>query len=159
MRNLLWCLILISCCLGSCSKKKCDYSDDGIVAPTNEQQAVKHYLDSLGIVANLHSRGFYYKIDSAGTGSIPGECTPITVAYTGHLTDGTIFDQQSSFATQLSNLIDGWQQGVPLIRKGGRIWLYIPPSLGYGGQAISTNTGSIPAFSILIFDIHLLDVQ
>jgi len=159
MRNLLWCLILTSCCLGSCSKKKCDYSDDGVVAPISEQQAVKHYLDSLGITANLHSRGFYYKIDITGTGSIPGECTPITVAYTGHLTDGTIFDQQNSFATQLSNLIDGWQQGVPLIRKGGRIWLYIPPSLGYGGQAISTNTGSIPAFSILIFDIHLLDVQ
>src|ERR1700761_3068592 len=150
MRNLLWCLILISCCLGSCSKKKCDYSDDGVVAPTTEQQAVKHYLDSLGITANLHSRGFYYRIDSMGTGSIPGECTPIKVAYTGHLTDGTIFDQQNSFATQLSNLIDGWQQGVPLIRKGGRIWLYIPPSLGYGGQAISTNTGSIPSFSILI---------
>ena len=164
MRNLLWRLILISCCLGGCSKKKCEYSDDGVVAPLNEQQAVKHYLDSLKITASLHPRGFYYRIDTAGTGTItPGECMPITMAYTGQLTNGTIFDQQTSFATELSNLIDGWQQGVPLIRKGGAIWLFIPPSLGYGGQPVTTNTVNgpvtIPAYSILIFDIHLLDVQ
>jgi FKBP-type peptidyl-prolyl cis-trans isomerase FkpA len=164
MRNLLWRLILISCCLGGCSKKKCDYSDDGVVAPLKEQQAVKQYLDSLKITANLHPRGFYYRIDTAGTGTItPGECIPITLAYTGQLTNGIIFDQQTSFATELSNLIDGWQQGVPLIKSGGEIWLYIPPSLGYGSQAISipkdTGTITIPAYSILIFDIHLLDVQ
>jgi FKBP-type peptidyl-prolyl cis-trans isomerase FkpA len=159
MRNLLWRLILISFCLGGCSKKKCAYSDDGMVAPAKEQQAVKHYLDSVGITASLHPRGFYYRIDNEGTGSIPGECNPITAAYTGQLTNGTTFDEQSSFATELSNLIDGWQQGVPLIKKGGEIWLYLPPSLGYGGQAITTNTGTIPAYSILIFDIHLLDVQ
>jgi FKBP-type peptidyl-prolyl cis-trans isomerase FkpA len=162
MRNLLWCLVLASCCFGSCSKKKCGYSDDGMIAPTTEQQAVKHYLDSLGIIATLHPRGFYYKIDNAGTGATPGECSQITMAYTGQLTNGKVFDQQSSFATELANLIDGWQQGVPLINKGGSIWLYIPPSLGYGGQAqkdATTGNIVIPAYSILIFDIHLLDVQ
>lgn len=159
MRNFLWCFVLSCWCLGACSKKKCDYSDDGVVAPENEQLAVKHYLDSAGISASLHPRGFYYRIEDAGTGATPGECSPITVAYTGQLTNGKVFDQQSSFATQLTNLIDGWQQGVPLIKKGGRIWLYIPPSLGYGGQAITTSTDTIPAYSILTFDIHLLDVQ
>src|SRR5258708_11010217 len=161
MRYLLGGLALIFMCLGSCSKKKCDYTDDHVVAPKTEQDAVKKYLDSIGIKANLHARGFYYKIDSGviGTGPIPGECSQITVAYTGTLTNGTVFDQQSSYATQLSNLIDGWQQGVPLIKKGGRIWLYIPPSLGYGSQSISAGTVTIPASSILIFDIHLLDVQ
>src|ERR1700752_2184495 len=114
MRNLLWFSVLICCCLGACSKKKCDYVDDGVVAPTVEQKAVKQYLDSLSIEATLHPRGFYYKIESIGTGPTPGECSPINVAYTGRLTNGTIFDQQNSYATQLSNLIDGWQQGVPL---------------------------------------------
>ena len=160
MRNFLWCLGLIFCGLGGCSKLKCDYKDDGAVAPQSEQAAVKHYLDSIGVVANLNARGFYYKIDSVGSGVTPGECSTIKVSYTGQLTNGTIFDQENSFATQLSNLIDGWQLGVPLIKNGGRIWLYIPPSLGYGSQSISMNNGStIPASSILIFDIHLLDVQ
>ena len=159
MRTLFWCSLLIFCILGACSKKKCDYQDDGLVAPVSEQQAVKKYLDSNGIAATLNPRGFYYKIDEGGMGATPTECSQITLSYTGQLTNGTIFDQQNSFVTQLANLIDGWQQGVPLIQKGGNIWLYIPPSLGYGGQAITTSSGTIPAYSILIFNIHLLDVQ
>jgi FKBP-type peptidyl-prolyl cis-trans isomerase FkpA len=159
MRTLFWGSLLIICGLGACSKKKCDFKDDGAVASANEQQTIKHYLDSLGITAQLHPRGFYYKIDNLGQGETPNECSQITLSYTGQLTNGTVFDQQTSFVTQLANLIDGWQQGVPLIQKGGNIWLYIPPSLGYGGQAITTSSGTIPAYSILIFDIHLLDVQ
>jgi FKBP-type peptidyl-prolyl cis-trans isomerase FkpA len=163
MRNLLWsCLLVASCCFGACSKKKCGYTDDGAVASTAEQQAVKHYLDSVGITAVLHPRGFYYKIDTTGTGVAPGECSQITVAYMGLLTNGSTFDQQNSFVAELANLIDGWQQGVPLIKQGGSIRLFIPPSLGYGGQAqkdATTGNIVIPAYSILIFDIHLLDVQ
>jgi FKBP-type peptidyl-prolyl cis-trans isomerase FkpA len=155
----MWRLTLILCCLSSCSKKKCDYRDDGVTASQSEQQTIKHYLDSLGLTATLHPRGFYYTIDSLGTDPAPGECSAITAAYMGQLTNGAIFDQQSSYATQLSNLIDGWQLGVPLIKKGGRIWLYIPPSLGYGGQSVTLNNQTIPAYSILIFYIHLLDVQ
>ena len=166
MRSLLWCLLVASCTFYACSKKKCDYTDDHVVAPTTEQQSVKQYLDSLGISAELHSRGFYYKIDSAGAGNSPVACSEITVSYTGWMTDGVVFDQQTSYQTELANLIDGWLQGLPLIKKGGTIRLYIPPSLGYGAQQINTgrkdSTGqeiTIPASSILIFDIHLLDVQ
>jgi FKBP-type peptidyl-prolyl cis-trans isomerase FkpA len=136
------------------------------VAPISEQEAVKQYLDSLGINAELHSRGFYYKVDSTGAGNSPVACSQISVSYVGWMTDGVIFDQQTSYQTELANLIDGWLQGLPLIKKGGAIHLYIPPSLGYGDQSIQTarkdSNGqliTIPASSILIFDIHLLDVQ
>ncbi|HMH24633.1 MAG TPA: FKBP-type peptidyl-prolyl cis-trans isomerase [Puia sp.] len=162
MRKLRWLLLSVTFCYcASCAKKKCEYTDDGMVAPVSEQQAVKKYLDSLGIAATLHSRGFYYKINDAGSGLKPAECSQITIGYIGQLTNGTIFDQQNSFATQLVNLIDGWQQGVPLIQKGGEITLYIPPTLGYGSQSVSTANPNItiPPYSILIFDIHLLDVQ
>jgi len=161
MRYLSWFLFSVTFCFVACSKKKCDYKDDGLVAPATEQQAVKHYLDSLGITATLHPRGFYYKINNAGSGATPGGCSQITVGYTGQLTNGTVFDQQDSFATELSNLIDGWQIGVPLIQKSGSISLYVPPSLGYGSQAVNTANPnvSIPPYSILIFNIHLLDVQ
>jgi FKBP-type peptidyl-prolyl cis-trans isomerase FkpA len=55
----------------------------------------------------------------------------------------------------LGQLIVGWQKGLPLISSGGKITLYIPPSLGYGSAA----AGSIPANSILIFDIELISVS
>lgn len=161
MRNLPWFFLSVTFCFCACAKKKCDYRDDGLVAPVSEQQAVKHYLDSLGIIASLHPRGFYYKTSDSGLGATPGKCSQITVGYTGRLTNGTVFDQQSSFVTELVNVIAGWQQGVPIIKKGGEISLYIPPSLGYGSQAIRTANPNItiPPYSILIFDIHLLDVQ
>lgn len=76
----------------------------------------------------------------------------------GKLTNGTIFDQtqgNNTYSNYLTSLIKGWTNGVPYIKTGGRIILYIPPTLGYGSQA----NGPIPANSILIFDIDLINVQ
>ena len=66
------------------------------------------------------------------------------------------FDENLTGTTfALGGLILGWQKGIPLIQKGGSINLYIPPSLGYGANA----TGSIPANSILVFTIQLVDFK
>jgi FKBP-type peptidyl-prolyl cis-trans isomerase len=79
------------------------------------------------------------------------------VAYKGQLTNGNVFDQQLKYVfSTLGSLIDGWRQGLPLIKKGGEIKLYIPPSLGYGSD---NSNPSIPPNSILIFDVTLIDVQ
>ncbi len=77
--------------------------------------------------------------------------------YTGKLVNGTVFDQTPAGANAtlvLGQLIVGWQKGLPLIGTGGKITLYIPPSLGYGSSAV----GSVPANSILIFDIELAGI-
>jgi len=141
----------------SCLKKDsgCQYGSDSNVAPAPEQMQLKSYLDSAGITATLNPNGFYYQIVSPGSGAVPGPCSAITVAYKGWLTNGTVFDQSSSSVFTLGGLIDGWREGLPLIRKGGEIRLYIPPSLGYG----SASNPPIMPYSILIFDISLIDVQ
>jgi FKBP-type peptidyl-prolyl cis-trans isomerase FkpA len=80
------------------------------------------------------------------------------VKYVGKLTDGTVFDQtqgSNTFSTYLYNVIRGWTNGLPYIKPGGKIHLYIPPTLGYGSQAI----GTIPGNSILIFDVELIAVN
>jgi FKBP-type peptidyl-prolyl cis-trans isomerase FkpA len=107
--------------------------------------------------ATLHSGGFYYEIVAAGTGTVTPElCSYVNVKYAGYLTNGTKFDENTTGTTfKLGQLIVGWQRGLPLIRAGGSINLYLPPSLGYG----SSTVGSIPANSILVFNIQLLDVQ
>jgi len=148
----------ISLLVTSCLKKDsgCGYSSDTAVAPASEQQVLKNYIDSAAITASYDSRGFYYRVVSLGAGNVPGPCSQITVAYSGRLTSGLVFDTQSnSVFASLGSLIDGWREGIPLIRKGGRIQLYIPPTLGYGAMG----DGTIPGNSILIFDISLLDVQ
>ena len=59
----------------------------------------------------------------------------------------------------MGSLIEGWKMGLPLIQKGGKIRLYIPPSLGYGPNDLKdrNNNVVIPGNSILIFDITLYD--
>ena len=96
---------------------------------------------------------------SARTRSIsvkPAQGSEVTVHYEGTLIDGTVFD--SSYARNepatfpLSNVIRGWQEGVPMM-KVGEVWNFaIPPGLGYGAR----NVGPIPANSVLLFKIELL---
>jgi FKBP-type peptidyl-prolyl cis-trans isomerase FkpA len=146
----------------SCSKKNsgCGFQNDNIVAPYSEQETVKAYLDSIGnTTALLDTSGFYYQIVNAGSTAKPGLCSSITVTYTGQLTNGTIFDQETDVIFTLGSLIDGWKKGLPLIEEGGEIKLYVPPSLGYGANSVNTGSLVIPAGSILIFDVHLLNVQ
>ena len=155
-------LLAGSLCFFSCFKKDtgCGYQDDKTIAPTTDQQAVKKYLDSIGASATLHSSGFYYKIINPGSGPMPGVCSRVTVTYTGKLTNESVFDQQTDALFTLGGLIPGWKQGLPLISKGGEIMLYIPPSLGYGSMPQYYNgVLAIPANSILIFDINLVNVQ
>lgn len=97
-----------------------------------------------------------------GTGAEAKEGDTISVKYTGTLTDGTVFDstdkhggQPATFQLAKGQLIDGWVEGIPGMKVGGKRKLVIPPSLGYGDQAQS----GIPANSTLIFEIELTGVQ
>jgi FKBP-type peptidyl-prolyl cis-trans isomerase FkpA len=144
------------------SDNGCSYSDTNVVAPASEQADLANYLFNNGITSAVkHPAGFYYEFISAGTGVKPTLCSIITVGYTGKLTNGDTFDQQQSLSFQLGSLIEGWRKGLPLIQKGGAIKLYLPPSLGYGAVDVKDSQGVVvvPANSILIFEVHLMDVQ
>ena len=121
-------------------------------APADEVTALKRVIDNQKISATLDKRGFYYQIQSPGSGSKPTICSTVTVNYSGTLTDGKTFDSGSGVRFGLSQLIVGWQEGIPLVAPGGSITLYLPPSLAYGSQ----EQAGIPANSILIFRIDLV---
>jgi FKBP-type peptidyl-prolyl cis-trans isomerase FkpA len=125
------------------------------VAPASEIAAVQAYLTSQGNSTALqHASGLFYEITAPGSSAKPGLCNSIQIKYVGKLTNGNIFDSNlAGISFVLGNLIIGWQKGIPLVGKSGAIRLYVPPSLGYGNTA----TGSIPANSILVFDIQMLD--
>jgi FKBP-type peptidyl-prolyl cis-trans isomerase len=95
-----------------------------------------------------------------GTGATAVSGDLVTVHYVGTLTNGTKFDssydrnQPFSFRLGTGAVIAGWDQGVAGMRVGGKRRLTIPPSLGYGNQAV----GSIPPNSTLIFEIDLLSI-
>lgn len=162
MRTKLLLILVFSVTLLSCNKSKsngsCGATLSTAVAPASEIAAVQAYITNNNITATQHSSGLFYSISAPGTGTVAlTACSAVTVKYTGRLTDGNIFDSSlpNSITFALGNLISGWQIGIPLIKTGGSITLYLPPSLGYGSRA----TQSIPANSILIFNIELVNVQ
>lgn len=161
MKNIFFSLIIIAAFSASCSKKDatCNLNDSNISASAGEVASLQTYLSSNGITATQHPAGFFYKITQAGSGqAVVNLCSKITIKYVGKLINGTIFDQTTAGATAtftLGQLIVGWQKGIPLISSGGKITLYLPPSLGYG----SSGSGPIPPNSILIFDIELVSVS
>lgn len=157
MRIRFFALWIFSILLFSCSKddNECNYDDCAFVAPAAEVQALENYLSVNNINAVKHCSGLYYRIETSGTGKTPTVCDEVSVRYKGQLTNGTIFDSRTTPITFLLNdLIIGWKNGIPLIKEGGKIYLYLPPSLGYGNQPV----GSIPAGSILVFEIDLVSV-
>src|SRR4051812_16331186 len=136
MRKILLSALMLMVLAGSsCSKsgnKNGNCSPLNAVAPANETAALKEYIDSKHIDATADSRGFFYKIIDEGTGDHPNVCSRVVVTYSARLTDGTPADKGTSVPFDLSMLILGWQEGIPLISKGGSIILYLPPSLAYG---------------------------
>jgi len=149
--------------LSSCSKKvddKCQYDPCAIAAPASEVTQLEAYLSTNSITATKHCSGMYYTIDAAGSGASATACSTVGVTYKGQLTNGTVFDQRTT-SFELDQVIAAWTKGVPLIKTGGKIKLYCPPSLAYGSQVVRdpvTGNTVIPANSILVFEVVLNNV-
>ena len=165
MKKVLLGLLVVSVfagCLKGDNKQECNYNECSKVAPASEIQALQSYLTSNGITATQHCSGLFYSITQEGTGVRPSYCSTVTINYEGKLTNGTVFDRAPQpppndrpATFNLADVIAGFRNGVPLVKTGGKVTLYLPPSLGYG----SLQQGSIPANSILIFNVELLGVQ
>ena len=122
-----------------------------------DEKIITNYISDNNLNATATGSGLYYVMTTVGTGVQPNSNSNVTVSYRGTLKDGTIFDQSAPAGAtfSLKSVIKGWQEGIPLFKKGGKGTLLIPSALGYGANA----TGSIPANSVLIFDIDLINVQ
>ncbi|MBN2173349.1 MAG: FKBP-type peptidyl-prolyl cis-trans isomerase [Bacteroidales bacterium] len=137
------------------SISSCKKSEEQTQAEKDDQ-IINDYLNQNGLSATRHESGLYYIISNEGSGDHPDLNSTITVSYKGYLTDGTVFDEttgNSSASFPLNGLIQGWKIGIPLLKNGGSGLFFIPSALGYGSQAI----GEIPANSVLIFEISLID--
>lgn len=91
------------------------------------------------------------------------EATPgsrVTVHYVGvAYSTGEEFDsswsRNESISFSLHQVIQGWQQGIPGMKVGGRRKLIIPPHLGYGDRGAGA---AIKPGETLIFVVDLLAV-
>jgi FKBP-type peptidyl-prolyl cis-trans isomerase len=96
-----------------------------------------------------------------GTGNTAKAGDTVTVDYTGAVAStGIIFqstkDSGQPASLSLSNVIKGWQEGIPGMKVGGTRQLLIPAAEAYGANPPSGS--GIPANAPLVFNITLVKV-
>lgn len=127
----------------------------------SDSTAIVNYLKKNNLTAQRTASGLYYIITQEGTGEKAKPGQTVSVHYTGTLLDGTKFDssidrgEPISFMLGKHMVIQGWDEGIALLNKGAKAKLLIPSNLGYGPR----EAGLIPANSVLIFDVQLMDIQ
>ena len=125
-----------------------------VVVPLEEAK----YADALGvdIAASTKVAGMYIRDISVGTGPEALTGHPVTMRYTGWLSNGTQFDSNQTTGFQFTlgagQVIQGWDVGVRGMLVGGQRQLIIPASMGYG----ESGTNGIPGNSILVFNVTMM---
>lgn len=143
-------LLFVSLIFSSCAKKKAEEQ------AAADKTIIKNYIAANSLLANESETGLHYVIDLPGLGASCNSFSTVRVAYKGYLTNGTVFDESSEdgITFGLQSVIKGWTEGIPFFKEGGEGILLIPSALGYGANAV----GTIPANSVLIFDVKLIEV-
>ncbi|MDR3287148.1 MAG: FKBP-type peptidyl-prolyl cis-trans isomerase [Prevotellaceae bacterium] len=106
--------------------------------------------------------GLQYKIIEEGTGNYPTADDKVLAHYAGTLIDGREFDssyknnENKPLEFPLSGVIAGWKEGIPKVKEGGKIKLFVPYNLAYGERAVPGTI--IEGYSTLIFEVELIKI-
>lgn len=103
--------------------------------------------------------GLQYEIIKSGGGAKPTPTNTVKVHYHGTLIDGTVFDSSvergEPIEFPVTGVIKGWVEALQLMSVGDKWKLTIPSELAYGPRA----AGDIPANSVLVFEVELLEIK
>lgn len=152
LKYYLFTFFIIIAGLAACKTDKGISAEEQLAA---DEIRIKDFISKNNIPAVRHQSGLYYQIIEPGSGTLVYNAnTSITAKYTLRLLNGNTIPQSTDpIKFTLGGVILGWQIGIPLIQKGGKIRLLVPSPYAYGAQA----QNGIPSNSILDFDVELVD--
>jgi len=124
---------------------------------SENEAEIQKYLKDNNITAELTDSGLYYVIDSLGNGVHPKANSDVIVDYKGSFTNGKTFGETNEHGAgfNLRGVIRGMAEGITLFKEGGEGTLIMPSRLAYGNHSV----GSIPAGSVLVFDVKLISTR
>ena len=139
-----------------CKKTEETYS------PGKEASMIKNWLNT-NVKSNKNidttATGLFYIVDKVGVGPKVQAGDSLTLKYTGMFMDGTIFDAAPSFSyvhkAEGQRMIQGWEEGIEVLNKGGSALFLIPSAKAYGDYGYSR----IPPYSPLLFTIEVSNIK
>ena len=137
-----------------------------------EQRYFDIYVASNYTDAVPEPSGLIYVENTEGSGSMPGDTTWVLINHVSYLIpddavyetyiesvaiDNRIQDTSALYGpykmrNSLTN--DGFTEGLSMMKEGGEATFLFTSELGYG----STNTGNLPAYSSLKYEVQLLEI-
>jgi FKBP-type peptidyl-prolyl cis-trans isomerase FkpA len=121
-----------------------------------EKEDIQAFLGSTDSIFVKQQSGLYYNEIVPGTGVSPKIADSAYVKYTGKFLDESIFDSNVTtgklYGFIIGQNIAGFDEGITLMKPGGKSTLLIPSKLAYG----ASGTYGIPGYTPLLFDIELV---
>ena len=120
------------------------------------------YVEKTWPDAKPTSTGMRTLVMQSGTGARPERGDRVSVLYKGMLIDGKVFDQTHSpdqpftFPTGRGEVIEGWEEGIPMMRVGEKRLFIIPFELAYGTRG---DPPKIPRRATLVFEVELVKIE
>lgn len=126
---------------------------------TEGENFITNFLDCNEDAVKTES-GMVYCSMEEGEGAQPTVTDTVEVHYHGTLVDGTVFDSSvdrgQTISFPLGNVIKGWQEGLAMMKEGGKATLIIPSDLAYGDNG---SGDVIPPGATLKFEVELFKVS
>ncbi len=125
------------------------------------KKAAQEALDKLAAGFDQTDSGLRYKIIQKGSGAQAETGKSVSVHYEGSLDNGQVFDSSYrrkdpiTFTLGIGQVIQGWDEGIALLKEGDKARFVIPSYLGYGERGAG---GVIPPNATLVFDVELVKV-
>uniref|UniRef100_UPI004048D259 peptidylprolyl isomerase n=1 Tax=Flavobacterium sp. TaxID=239 RepID=UPI004048D259 len=127
-----------------------------------QKKMAEEALEKLAAGFQKTESGLRYQIIQKGNGTQAEKGKKVSVHYQGALENGQVFDssykrkQPIDFQLGVGQVIEGWDEGISLLKVGDKARFVIPSYLGYGSRGAG---GVIPPDATLVFDVELMDVK
>ncbi len=144
-------------------------------AKVKESTDIEKYLSDNKIKVKPTESGLYFIDLKKGNGAKAEKGKKVKVNYTGKLTNGTVFDtsieaeakkagtydakrpyEPIEFTLGKGEVIPGWDEGISMMKVGGKARLVIPSKIAYGERGAGN---SIPPYAVLVFEVELIAVN
>lgn len=142
-----------------------------------DQKIIEEYAKKNDLKLEKTASGLHYFIEKEGTGAKAKAGEQVKVNYTGMLLNGKVFDtsleeaakkakidekqkgrkyEPIAFVLGMRQVIQGWDEGIALLSKGGKAVFLIPSGLAYG--KMGAGSGEIAPDAVLRFDVELVEI-
>ena len=129
-----------------------------------DKKAINDYAITKKWKVQRSPSGLSYIITKPGKGTNAKAGNTVTVHYEGMLLNEKVFDSSKgrapfSFVLGEGKAIAGWEEGLGYFNKGSEGYLLIPSKYAYGATPLDDGKVQVPAFSVLIFKIQVVDIK